>query len=236
MKHPALPLTLLLLLGAGDAIADGSSIGKVYLPYVQPLEKEIEYRFSDEHYHATGVTDIRHKLGVGSAFGERWFVELYGVAEDGNEKPPSMEATELEVRYQLSEQGEYAADWAVQCELERYHDMDAQEVKVGFLTSRDFASFTTVANLFLIREWGSDIVSENELSASVQARYRLGPSFEPGLEYFASEETRALGPVIMGELPISSGQKLFWHLGYIFGLDDDTADRTVKLQLEYEFL
>lgn len=236
MKHPALPLTLLLLLGAGNAMADGSSIGKVYLPYVQPLEKEIEYRITDEHYHPGNTRVTSHKLGVGSAFAERWFVELYGVAEDDNSSSLSMEAAELEVRYQLTEQGEYAADWGVQCEFERYHDINAQEVKIGFLTARDFDSITTVANLFLIREWGSDIVSENELSASVQARYRMNPSFEPGLEYFASEETRALGPVIMGELPISSGQKLFWHLGYIFGLDDDTADRTVKLQLEYEFL
>jgi len=40
----------------------------------------------------------------------------------------------------------------------------------------------------------------------------------------------------MGELPSGTQQKLFWHLGIIFGLNDSTADKILNLILKYEFL
>ncbi len=35
-----------MLIGSGSALADGRVVDKVYHPYVQPLEREFEYRFA----------------------------------------------------------------------------------------------------------------------------------------------------------------------------------------------
>lgn len=216
--------------------ADGSSIDKVYLPYVQPLEKELEYRVLHERYNSDELTSTKHKLGYGMAVNERWFTEVYVIGEELDNQSLDLKAYEIEAKWQLTEQGEFAYDWGFLFELEKYDALNIWEAKVGLLVVKDWQKISAVANAYLIREWGSDIENESEVAAALQLRYRLTPMFEPGLEYFSSEETQAVGPVIMGELRVGAQQKLFWQLGYIIGLNHDTADKTIKLQLEYEFL
>ena len=67
---------LLAMFVASSVYADGVAVDRVYDPYVQPLETEIEWRsimqFDDEQPDRE-----KHALGFGRSLSERWAMELY---------------------------------------------------------------------------------------------------------------------------------------------------------------
>lgn len=225
---------LLLLVYMPVALADGSTIGKVYLPYVQPLEKELEYMalYEDEN---TDLGDARtlHQLALGASVSSRWYVE--GIVRYVDKPASELESYEFEAQYQLTEQGEYDSDWGLLFELEKEDGYSAWEGAIGLLNTREWQSWQFTTNLFLIREWGGDVKSEFETALAFQAKYRHSRAFEPGLELFLGQDTRAAGPTIGGQMKVSAGDKLFWQLALLLGGSDKTADRTFKLELDYEF-
>jgi len=207
------------------------------VPYVQPLEKEFETRFMVEKDNAqTLETYYLNKTAFGFSINERLFSEFYIITEDDKSMQPKTRAYEIELRYQLTEQGEYSLDFGAMFELEKYARKNIWEAKTGLLTTGQYRNIETTTNIFLINEWGNDIQSEFETAFSLQSKYRLSPAFEPGFEAYFSQDTTALGPIIMGSFKIKPSQKLYWHLGIIKGYDKEIPDKTIKFHLEYEFL
>jgi hypothetical protein len=216
--------------------ADGLVVDKVYHPYVDALETEIEWRsvFQDEQRNFVNPAQV-HKFSVGHSVGERNFVELYLTGEKNRASGFRTQAWEIEIKHQLTEQGEYAADWGLLVEYENALHSDMREFKLGLLTEREFGAWSGAANLFLINEWGEDIDAEIETALSLQARYRYRREFEPALEFYAGQETLALGPVLQGDLSLGPRKTLHWESGVVFGLDNDSAGTTWRLLFEYEF-
>lgn len=228
---------LMMVLGSGapGAWADGLVIDKVYDPYVQPLEKEIEFR--SQIQADNNLTDVqRHSLGFGSAIGDRWFVEAYAVALRTGDESLHIDTYELEFKRQLTEQGEYAVDWGLLFELEREADVNVWEFTTSLLAAREFGRWSGTANLDFIYEWGEPVVNEFETALHTQLRYRWKQGFEPGFELHMGQDTLAVGPVASGLQRFGSGSKLAWTLGYFIGMDEITPDRTLRLSLEYEFM
>ncbi|MDF1588443.1 MAG: hypothetical protein P1P93_04710 [Gammaproteobacteria bacterium] len=206
--------------------ADSTAIDKVYHPYVQPLEREIELRM------ISADDEQQYRLGLGSSLSDRLFVEGYLIASN-NES--SLDAFELEAKYQLTEQGEYAADWGVLVELEKDRHGDNWELATALLMEKEWGRWVNATNLKLIYEWGDDIKAELESALAVQMRYRYSRLFEPALELYSGQNTRALGPVIMGDVRFDAGKKLHWESGVIFGLDSKTPNSTWRFLTEFEF-
>lgn len=218
----------------GLALADGSTIGKIYQPYVQPLEKEIEYiGLVEDDSPEVDRSRTRHQMAVGAALSDQWFAE--GLVTYVDEPSYELSSYELELRRQLTEQGQYDSDWGLMLELEKLDGVDAWEAAVGVLNTRDWRRWQLTANLFLIQEWGGDVQSELETAFAFQGKYRYRPALEPGFELFLSQDTRAIGPVVGGQLRLSGTDKLYWQLAFLVGCSNRTADQNVKLQLEYEF-
>ena len=69
----------------------------------------------------------------------------------------------------------------------------------------------------------------------MQARYRYSPYLEPAIEFYAGENTRSLGPILMGDVKLGAGKKLHWEAGVIFGLNNKSSDNTWRFLTEYEF-
>jgi len=216
--------------------ADGSTIDKVYHPYVVPLEIEVEWRTVVSFDDDDAVDDQQlHRLGIGYSPVESWFAEVYLIGEKKPNDAFALEAIEIEAKWQLTEQGEYDADWGVLFEFEKQAQDEIWAVAVGLLVEKEWGRWVGAANLFVEFEWGGDIKSELESAGALQLRYRYDRVFEPALEFYQSENTTGLGPVLMGNQRLGIGRKLHWEFGVIFGLNGRTPNQTVKALLEYEF-
>jgi hypothetical protein len=240
MKHVGytIILVIVVLLSAGSrpATADGLVVDKIYHPYVDAMEKEIEVRsvFQDDQPALTNKAQV-HQFSIGTSLSDRLFAEFYLVGGKDRARGFETEALEAELKWQLTEQGEYSADWGLLFEYEDEFRDDIREFSIGLLAEKEFGNFSGAMNFLVIREWGSSIVSEYETALNSQFRYRYSAMFEPGVEMYIGQNTRALGPVVQGNFTTGIRKVLHWEAGVIFGLDSESADVTFRLLTEYEF-
>jgi len=215
---------------------DGVVIDKIYHPYVQPLEREFEWRAVWQDHQPGRPDDLQlYRFAYGQSFGERWFAEIYLVGERSDADSLSVEAFELEAQRQLTEQGEYWADWGIVFELEKERGSDAWEFSTGLLAEKEWGRWSGAANLFLMHEWGADVADETETRLGLQARYRYSRAFEPALELYSGEDTRGIGPAVLGQAALGGRRQLRWEAGVIFGLDADSPGTTFRFLFEFEF-
>ncbi len=224
---------LLSLLSVGPALADGSVVSKIYHPYVQPLEKEIELRTLYEK--DDDLSDHqKYKLAYGQSLSDTWFAEIYLIGSKDGGDTFEFEAYEAELKWQMTEQGEYSADWGVLFELEK-EEGGEWEVSSALLVEREWGRLVGTANLAAIYEWGGKTDDELESKLALQIRYRHSPRFEPAIEYFSGENYQGIGPLLMGREILGPAKRLRWELGAIFAINSDSPDLTIKTSLEYEF-
>ena len=237
MNSPAkLLLSCACLISSGSLLADGITIDKVYDPYVQLLEKELEYRtLYQDHSGNSGIDSIRHKVGVGGSVSDHLFAEFYFIGEDPQGDSLELEGYEVELKWQLTEQGEYNNDWGLLFEFEREKDNDTREASTTLIGLHEWQNWVATANLSLIYEWGNDIENEWETAFAGQLRYRFSEKLEPGVEIYQAQNTQAIGPVATGLIRFGDRKKLNWEFGVIFGTGKETADTNWKFNLEYEF-
>jgi len=235
------PLALLLVLSgltawSGQTLADGIVIDKIYHPYVQPLEQELEWRtiYQDEQPSAADNLWL-YQLAYGRSLNDRWFAEVYLVGEKSADQSFEIEAYELEAKWQLTEQGEFWADWGLLFELEKEANEDVWEFATALLAEKEWRRWSGTANFYVLHEWGSDIKNEWETKLNLQARYRYKQAFEPAIEFYSGQNTRAIGPAFLGQVKIGNTQRLSWEFGAIFGLDNKSPSTTLRLLLEFEF-
>ncbi|MDY6828658.1 MAG: hypothetical protein SV583_04720 [Pseudomonadota bacterium] len=216
------------------AQADSASADRIYHPYVQPLEKEIELRtlFEDDR---RGEDRWLTKLGYGRSLGSRWAVEGYLIGARTTGESFSLAAYELEALWQVTEQGEYAADWGALFELEKEDGADIWEASAALLSERQWGRYVGTANLRVGYEGGGDIDNEWESALALQGRYRWRPQLEPALEFHAAQDLLAVGPVLLGTVRLQGALGLRWEAGLFAGLDGDSPDLTARAVLEYEF-
>jgi len=218
------------------AHADGNVIDKVYHPYVDAMEKELEFRSLFQNLPVTNLLPEQvHQLSLGSAWGNSFFGEAKLVGSKTQQKGFELSAFEFELKWQLTEQGEYSADWGVVFEIEHGVERDLDELSVGLLIEKEFGRWSTTANLFAIQEWGDSIEGEFETVFGLQARYRHARLFEPALEFYLGQNTVGIGPVLIGSANVGTRKSLSWEVGVIAGLSNKSPDSTYRVLLEYEF-
>jgi|AZII01.1.fsa_nt_gi hypothetical protein len=224
---------LIIFLSAQPVLADGSVVSKIYHPYVQPLEKEIEFRLNYENDDDFSDRQ-QYKLAYGQSLSDTWFSEIYLIASKNGGDAFEIQAYEAELKWQMTEQGEYSADWGVLFELEKKEGGEWEASSV-LLVEREWGRFVGTANLAAIYEWGDGVEDELESKLALQMRYRQSPRFEPAIELFAGEDYKGIGPLIMGREVLGPAKRLRWELGAIFAINNDSPDLTIKTSLEYEF-
>lgn len=224
-----LPITL----GSASTWGDGSAISQVYAPYVQPLERELELLWLDETRPSGRIeSNTLTKLGFGTSFLDGVYTELSVSKLDAS----SIDSTqvELEVIWQITEQGEYSSDWGLLFEAETNLDTHNHELSAGLLNQKDWKKISLISNLVATYEWGSGFENEFESRLGLQARYRLRPEFEPMIEFFQGPDTTAIGPGAAGLIRLRPGRQLRWGFSILKGLNSE-LDYTAKLEFEYEF-
>jgi hypothetical protein len=58
---------------------------------------------------------------------------------------------------------------------------------------------------------------------------------EPGIEFYQSQDTQGIGPVVTGFWRLGDGKKLNWGFGAILGASKDTADVSWKFNMNMNF-
>ncbi len=226
----------LLLACTTQALAGGVVIDKIYHPYVHPLEQEVEWRavLQDRQPGMADNTQL-YRFAYGRAISERWSVEAYLVTEKSNDQNFRVEGYELELQWQLSEQGEYWADWGMLFEVEKSATRDLWEFTTGILVEKEWGKWSGTANLYMLNEVGSGATHELRGQLGLQARYRYSRAFEPAIEFYQGQDTLGAGPAILGQIKLANRRKLNWEAGVILGLDSASPNRTLRLLLDYEF-
>lgn len=220
--------TLAMALFSAQSFA---GIDKVYGPQVELGELELEMR----GIHGLESSDAHEvKFAVGYGVTQSWFVEGYliGEKEDGKFE---IEEVEIENKFQLSEPGEFWADFGALVEIEKELEQDLWEFKAGPIIQKRIGKIVATANIFVEKQFGDD-KTEDELEAlgSFQVKYRMGPNLEPAVEYYVDEYTQAIGPVLLGDTRFGD-TKMKWELGVMFGMNNTTEDATLRWQTEFEF-
>jgi hypothetical protein len=224
-----LPITM----GSASTWGDGSAISQVYAPYVQPLERELELLWLDETRPSGRIeSNTLTKLGFGTSFLDGVYTELSVSKLDASSSDSTQ--VELEVIWQITEQGEYSSDWGLLFEAETNLDTHNHELSAGLLNQKDWKKFSLISNLVATYEWGSGFENEFESRLGLQARYRLQPEFEPMIEFFQGPDTTAIGPGAAGLIRLRPARQLRWGFSILKGLNSE-LDYTAKLEFEYEF-
>ncbi|MDH5694405.1 MAG: FTR1 family protein, partial [Gammaproteobacteria bacterium] len=242
----AIVVVTLLQFGVSHSAMAGSFI---YSPIVDQGEWEYEVkseRLIDKDNSIDGESVLKPSIGYGvNAF---WFTEVYGEYEIKADGEREYEATAWENIFQLTAQGEYFVDLGIAAEYEfaaESYNNDKMELKLLMEKSINRATFT--ANYGVERYFGSGASNEVEHGASFRAKWRQSQAFEPGVEVFSElgdiDQQRSLGnysqrvgPVFTGSKRMSNTSKFAYEAGYLFGLNDNSPEGTMKLMLEYEFI
>ena len=236
MRSALLLLSLVFVSLSSPLLADGIVIDKIYHPYVHPLEQELEIRLLQQN-NQSGIADNTrmYRLVYGRSLSDRLFIEAYLVGQGSSSESLDLQSIEMEIKWQLTEQGEYWADWGVLAELSKGIGNNIYEASIGLIAEKEFGHWSGTTNFIIEQEWGSGIDDELESVFSLQTRYRYSQTLEPGIEFYAGQNSIGVGPVLMGQAKLVGPKKLKWEAGVIFGLDSKSPDTSVRLLFEYEF-
>jgi high-affinity iron transporter len=235
---------------AAATTRDAQAGFKVYTPYVEQGELEIEYRPSvTVDNDPAKDNEQKHLLGVGYGVNAWWFTELYAEweREAGPGEEIKFEAFEWENRFQITNPGEYWADFGLLVEYERTDDNKAPDkVELALLFAKELGQFDAAYNLVFEKEVGGGAGNDVELAQAFQLKYRLDKAFEPGIEVFNEfgaigdmpdfdGQKHYIGPIATGVIPLNdTGLKLKYNAGYLFGVSDAAEDGVVKAIVELE--
>ncbi len=212
-----------------------AEIDRIYHPYVEAYKAEIEYRalYKNDENPVRDGTQF-HRLSFSRSLTERFSMEAYLIGKNLPGKSFRIDAYEFEGKLQLTEQGEYWSDWGLLFEIDRDTEINKWETSVGVLWEKEWGKWITATNFFIEYEFGSGVVDEPETALHSQIKYRWSRYVEPAVELYIDEKSFGLGPVFLGSKKIGVN-KLDWELGFIFGLNDKTANQNFRLLLDYEF-
>jgi hypothetical protein len=234
------------LLSAGVTRAADPSV-YLLLPTVTQGEREIDLRSGWGSGGANVNTDKAAGLGFGYGVTQHWFTEValqYRRAGNGGTE---FDAFEWENILQLAEPGEWPVDVGLAVEFERPRNTaEGPGARVGVLFQKEFGMVQANLNLLLGRHIHSTQFQSTTLSYQGQVKYRYSQPFEFGLQAFGnvatvngstsySSETNRIGPVILGKFPLANERSLSYNLGFLLGTTANSPDRTLRVQVEYEF-
>ena len=239
------PSLMLFAMAIGILAAGVASAGPadtVYAPLVVKGETEFEFR--------TGYRDFNRAprehafvLDLGYGVSDRWKTELVleYAAESGN--PGKLEAWEWENIIVLTEPGRHWADVGLFAEYENGFSAGPDQIKIGPMFQKEFASTIANVNLLFHHEVGKDASHDTRLGYTWQVKWRGREALEWGLQGFGElgaishlgqDQSHIAGPVLFGVKRLSGGNKISWNAAVLGGLNAAAPDVTIRTQIEFE--
>jgi len=233
-------LLLSCLIPASSAFAGAAD--PVYTPTVEQGETEFEFRGGYRDYDYA-PNEHAFVFDVGYGVTNRWRTEavLEYAAEDG--EPGKLEALEWENVIVLTEPGKHWMDVGVLAEYEHSFASGPDEVKIGPLFQKEFASVIANLNFRFKREVGSGSSNDTELDYRWQLRWRGNEALEWGVQGFGElgtvddvggEDWHSAGPALFGVKRLAGRDKVRYNAALLAGLNDAAPEAGLRFQVEYE--
>lgn len=235
---------LVLLLAAAAAFtglaARADDDFNIYEPYVIQGQSEIELRghqVSDSDPTLQG--ERAYEISVAHAFTGWWRTEAYlGTYEREPGQPNTYQGHEFENVFQLSDAGQYWADFGFLAAYE-YEAQPGVTSKLEFgpLIEKQDGRIRQRLNLIWEKEVGGGAERKYEFRSAYLITYSFTPTLAPGFEayYRPADDSRQIGPALYGEIPSSRGNEFEYSAALVFGTNKGAPNRTFVLRLEYEF-
>lgn len=247
MKVYASVLVLATLL-VSSAVYAGTA-DYVYTPTVEYGERELDFKFGTGT-PLGGERQTVSTLGLGYGATEYWFTELY-LKREVEGMSSDVTLAEWENKFQLLETGKYPIELGLITEIEAPVSQSGPwEAKIGPLLQTEFGKLQLNANMLFERKYSSDssgVQYPTEALYQWQIKYRLQPEFEFGAQGFGTlgewdtwvggkvEENRSIGPAIFGKVALGNRQAIKYNAAWLIGSGTGAAERTFRMQAEYEF-
>jgi len=238
-------LCSILLAAVTSSFATAGPADYVYTPMVELGEREIDMKFGSSSL-PNGIQSQATGIGFGYGATEYWFTEVAFKYKSNDGKDVSQ--AEWENKFQLTEIGEYAVDVGLITELEA--PLSANEpwgAKVGGLFQTELSKVQMNGNLLLKRDFGlSGQTFFTKLVYQLQAKYRLQPEFEFGVQGFGdmgkwndwskqSNQAHSFGPAVFGKLNLGNLRFIKYNAAWLFAASRNAPGNTFRMQMEYEF-
>jgi FTR1 family protein len=220
---------------------------KVYSPRVVKGENEIEYRgYHDRDSDSSIDGGEKQVFAIGRGFTDYWFSELYTIYAKEPGGSLKHDAIEWENLFQLTEPGQYWADFGVLVEYEHPMHGDISELAVAPIIEKTFGPWVATGNFFFEREIGGGASSDTVFAYAARLKYLLHPRFEPAIEAFGEpgpigksgsfdHQEHWIGPAVYGQVGLGAKSKLLYSGSLQFGTTQVSSDQRFILRLEYEF-
>jgi len=226
------------------AIARADPAAKVLLPTVVQGEFELELLGGFQRWPNREGDRERQLIGeIGYGINSWWKTEIgIGTTRVPNESF-HLDEIEWENFFALTEPGQYWLDVALFAELAHDYGAGLNALKIGPLFQTEFGPVQANFNVLFERELGANAEPGAAIDYQWQLKWRGNPLFEPGLQGFGTfghtndfghQTESSIGPAFFGQIVTSSRHKLKYDGAVLFGLTNNTADTTVRFQIEYE--
>ena len=211
-----------------------AEVDKVYHPYVELDTYEFEARIIGL-LDREGANEFSvYRFGFGKDISEQLFLEFYLIGAQESSHSFEIEAYELEALYQITEQGEYWADFGLLIEVEKEKESKEWEGNIGLIIEKELGQWSATVNFQNKYLYQDDLYHEWKASQAIQFRYRYSSQFEPGIEIYTESAANYIGVVTMGQIR-SNHNKFNWELGFLRGAGNDKDENLIRAMLEYEF-
>lgn len=246
----AVSVVMSVVLGLGLYVASPAlrAEDKVYSPYVEQGEVELEFRGHTTFDSDPDKNDQQaYKLEAGYGVTAHWFTAIGSEIENDANNGLQYESTFWENIIQFGEQGEYWVDSGLYVEYHLAKQAGTpDELETKLLLEKASGNFVNTANLALVWEYGSNASSATNFEFAWKTTYFISARVRPGFEAYAEvgelghpwpadQQDNRIGPVVCGDLERTSHGKLKYEVGYLFGVSDAAPNGTLKFELEYEF-
>lgn len=219
----------------------------VYTVGVEAGEREVDFKYGRAALRPGDDQKAATSVGLGLGVNEAWFTEVYAKWEQSLQEGQHFDAVEWENRFVLTERGALPFELGLVTEVERPKDRsEGYELKLGPLFQTRFARWQLNANVLLTRSVRADQDIPPQLGYQLQLKYRLGPTFEPGVQVFGqmgdashwspvTEQSHRAGPAFFGSVPVGTQQRLRYNAAWLRGLSEGAPRDTFRVQVELEF-
>lgn len=214
-------------------------------PIVEFGEREVDFKHGETTL-PNGDQSRATMIGLGAGIKERWFTEVYFKNKRKGAKETNL--VEWENKFQMTETGEYPVDVGLLTELEAPLSSNTPwEAKAGGLLQTEFGKLQLNGNLLFKREFALAGSSFNTLMLyQLQAKYRLQPSFEFGVQSFGdmgkwndwskqSNRDHFIGPAVFGKIKVGDKRFIKYNAAWLKGASRVAPNHTFRTQIEYEF-